>query len=291
MAVDYLSCGDKTLDLRTPQLMGVLNITPDSFSDSGELYRSRVIQWRVLMSRAEEMVGSGVAMLDIGGESTRPQADAVSEQEECDRVLPVVEKVRAEFPVIVSVDTSNAAVMRQAAALGAGFINDVRALRAPGALKAAAATGLPVCLMHIGGSGDPKTMQDGIDYQNWQKRDIVAEINHFLDARIVAACAAGIARTSLVLDPGFGFGKRDVDNLQIVNELDRVGHKDDVILIGVSRKSTLGRLLGRKKPTDRVAGGLALVACALQKGARIIRTHDVTATADVCRVIERLRQV
>lgn len=291
MSLQYLVCGDNELDLSVPQLMGVLNITPDSFSDGGELYRDNTIQWSVLMARAQAMSDAGAKILDVGGESTRPRATPVSSAQELDRVVPVIEKLRANIPAIISVDTSKPEVIREAAAAGAGFINDVRALRIEGALEAVALSGLPVCLTHIGGSGDPIDMQDRIDHQDKTPRPIIKEINEFFHERVSAATLAGISPEALVLDPGFGFGKRDVDNLRIINELNKIGNGNHPLLIGVSRKSTIGRLLEHDKPIDRIAGGLTLVAKAVQQGVAIIRTHDIVATADMLKTNALLEHV
>ena len=286
-----LVCGDKSLNLDAPQLMGVLNITPDSFSDGGELYQNKDINWSALMKRAQNMVDSGASILDVGGESTRPGATPISSTEEADRVLTVVEKLRSCFSVIISIDTSNPMIMREAATVGANLINDVRALREPGAVEAASRSGLAVCLMHIGGGKNPNDMQQGVDHADRSERPIIKEINDFFDERVGVAFKAGIKRTSLVLDPGFGFGKRDVDNLRILNALDQIGDGNMPLLIGVSRKSTIGRLLGRENPKERIVGGLALVARAIEKGARIIRTHDVGATVDMLKMQSLLKQV
>jgi dihydropteroate synthase len=301
LGADALACGGKTLDLRTPQIMGVLNITPDSFSDGGELYKDKSIDWTALMVRAEQMLGEGASMLDVGGESTRPGAAAVSEGEQADRVLPVVEKLHDELDVVISVDTSNPRIMSEAARLGAGFINDVRALRAPGALEAAAGSGLPVCLMHIGGTGEPETMQQGIDHAAGAEGQrpsihavhsvhavhagsVIDEVNAFLNERVDAAVEAGVRREQIVLDPGFGFGKRDADNLCLVNGMDQIGDGKMPLLLGVSRKSTIGRLLGCEDTKDRLVGGLMLAMRAAQRGVHIIRTHDVGATAHMLKM-------
>ena len=262
--------------------MGILNITPDSFSDGGELYRNGGPDLERILRRAAQMVAEGAEILDIGGESTRPGSEPVTAAEECDRVLPAVERISAELPVIISVDSSNPQLMRLAAAAGAGMINDVRALRRPGAPEAVAATELPVCLMHM--RGEPQTMQSDLHY-----RDVVTEVRDFLLQRVAACEAAGIARNRLILDPGFGFGKGDADNLTLIRQLHVFTATGLPILVGVSRKSTIGRLLGRELP-DRLPGSLALSLEAARNGARLLRTHDVQATADALQLAWRLWQ-
>ena len=262
-------CG---LDLSSPRVMGVLNITPDSFFDGGQLWADGTPDIPAALERARRMAAEGAAILDVGGESTRPGAAPPSEQEEMDRVLPVVEALHRELPTVISVDTSSPALMQEAAARGAGLINDVRALRLPGALEAAAATGLPVCLMHM--QGEPGSMQDAPNY-----KDVVQEVRAFLAERVAACEAAGIPRERLLLDPGFGFGKKDIHNLALLQGLDSLGALGLPVLIGISRKSTIGRVLNRDVQ-ERLAGGLALAVLALVRGASIVRTHDVRETAD-----------
>jgi len=277
-----LQCGRRVLDLATPHVMGILNVTPDSFSDGGELMQDgRVVLSRVLQ-RAEAMVCAGATLLDIGGESTRPGALAVSTAEELDRVAPVVEALAANVDVILSVDTSNPEVMQASAALGAGLINDVRALGNPGALQAAAATGLPVCLMHI--KGEPGTMQHAPHYD-----DVVTEVIDFLRARIVACIGGGIAPERLLLDPGFGFGKTLEHNLALLDHLEQFAALELPLLVGMSRKRMLGTLTG-KPENERTAAGVAAAVVAVMKGARIVRTHDVAATADALKVCGRLQR-
>ena len=260
-----LDCAGKMLDLSQPMVMGVLNVTPDSFSDGGR-YQSLDAALR----RAEKMVEEGAAIIDVGGESTRPGAPPVSAQEELDRVLPVVERLARELPIPVSVDTSKPEVMREAARAGAGMINDVRALQMPGALDAAVASGLPVCLMHI--RGEPATMQQEPHYG-----DVVAEVHAFLAERVRICQAAGIPRERLLVDPGFGFGKTLDHNLRLLRHLDRFTDLAAGVLVGVSRKSMIGLLL--KAPVDeRLSGSLAAAVVALWQGANIIRTHDVRET-------------
>ncbi len=267
-----LDCAGRLLDISYPRVMGVINTTPDSFSDGGTLYRRNHLDLDLALERAREMVAQGAAILDIGGESTRPGAEPVSVDEEMDRVLPLVEKIAAELDVVISVDTSNPALMREAAGLGAGLINDVRALQRDGALAAAAATGLPVCLMHM--RGEPGTMQDAPQYG-----DVLAEVNDWLAARVAACEAAGIERERLLLDPGFGFGKTVEHNLALLRGLPTLGAQGLPLLVGLSRKSLIAKLLGRDVD-ERLPASLALAVLAAERGASIIRAHDVAATAD-----------
>ena len=256
--------------------MGILNVTPDSFSDGGAVFSGNRPALDKVLSRAAQMVADGAAIIDIGGESTRPGAAPVSVQDELDRVLPVVELLVRELDVILSVDTSSPEVMRAAAAGGAGLINDVRALQRPGAIEAAAAAGLPVCLMHM--RGEPGTMQVNPSYS-----DVVADVEAFLAQRIEACTKLGIARHNIVIDPGFGFGKTAEHNLQLLNRLDRLHSLGLPILVGLSRKSLIGAVL-RRPVEDRLAGSLALAAIAAQRGAVIFRVHDVRETVDVIRL-------
>ena len=260
-----LDCAGKVLDLSRPAVMGVLNVTPDSFSDGG-----RYFQLAEALRRAEVMVEEGAALVDVGGESTRPGAPPVSVQEELDRVLPVVERLARELPVPISVDTSKPEIIREAARAGAGLINDVRALRLPGALEAAAASGLPVCLMHM--RGEPATMQQEPVYA-----DVVAEVYAFLAERVAVCERASISRERILVDPGFGFGKTLDHNLRLLRHLDRFTDLAAGILVGMSRKSMIGALLNA--PVDeRLSGSLAAAVVALWQGAKIIRTHDVRET-------------
>lgn len=281
MSSPQLVCGSKVLDLSRTQVMGILNTTPDSFSDGGGLYQSSQLSLDQALRRAAGMVAAGATIIDVGGESTRPGAAAVALEEEMARVIPVVERLSAELDVVVSVDTSSPEVMRAAAEVGAGLINDVRALGRPGALAAAAATGLPVCLMHMQGS--PATMQDAPVYA-----DVLDEVVAFLQQRVADCVAAGIARERLVLDPGFGFGKTVTHNLRLLNNLDALHALGLPLLIGTSRKSMIDHVLQR--PVDqRLAGSLATVAIAVMQGAQIIRVHDVAETVDVVRMTEAVR--
>jgi dihydropteroate synthase len=271
-AAPRLRCAGRLLDLSRPAIMGVINTTPDSFSDGGTLYRGNSLDLDLAMARARDMVETGAAILDVGGESTRPGARPVPAAQEMDRVLPLVERLSRELEVVVSVDTSSPALMTQAAALGAGLINDVRALGREGALDAAAATGLPVCLMHM--QGDPGTMQQAPSY-----RDVVADVGDFLQRRVAACVAGGIGRERLLLDPGFGFGKTVQHNLELLRGLPRLAALGLPLVAGFSRKSMIGKLLGRDV-AQRLPASLALAVLAVERGAAIIRTHDVGATVD-----------
>lgn len=269
-------CGSRTLDLSTPQVMGILNATPDSFSDGGQLYGQTGLCVDLALKRAEQMLVEGASIIDVGGESTRPGASIVGLEEELARVVPVVEAISQELDVVISVDTSSPEVMCEAAKAGAGIINDVRALTREGALAAAAQTGLPVCLMHM--QGQPDHMQDKPGYEN-----VALDVMNFLQQRVSECEAAGIARSKICLDPGFGFGKTDAHNLQLLKQLPQLVEQGFPVLAGLSRKSILGRLLNRD--TDaRLAGSLALAMLAVQGGANILRVHDVAATVDVINV-------
>ncbi|MEE4998081.1 dihydropteroate synthase [Pseudomonas alliivorans] len=267
-----LPCGNRVLDLAHTHVMGILNATPDSFSDGG-----RYSRLDAALRHAEAMVEGGATLIDVGGESTRPGARPVSPEEEVQRVAPVVELIAQELDVIISVDTSTPEVIVESARLGAGLINDVRSLRRPGALEAAAATGLPVCLMHM--LGEPGDMQDNPHYQ-----DLVGEVSAFLVDRMERCEVAGIPRGRIILDPGFGFAKTLEHNLSLFKHMEALHALGRPLLVGVSRKSMIGAVLGR--PVDeRLMGGLALAALAMTKGARILRVHDVAETADVVRMI------
>ncbi|GKQ96148.1 dihydropteroate synthase [Aeromonas hydrophila] len=259
-----------SLSLERPHVMGILNVTPDSFSDGGHFN-----QLERAMTHARQMVAEGATLIDIGGESTRPGAPDVSEQEELDRVIPVVERMVAELEVMISLDTSKAAVMREGCAAGAHLINDVRALLEPGALAAAAVADVPVCLMHM--QGQPRTMQAEPHYD-----DLLGEVRAFFDERIAACLAAGIERGQLLLDPGYGFGKTLAHNYQLLAQQEKLLDYQLPLLVGMSRKSMIGNLLGC--PVDeRLAGSLACALIGMQRGARIIRVHDVRATMDALR--------
>ncbi len=264
-----------TLALDAPVVMGVLNVTPDSFSDGG-LHADA----RAAVAHGLRMVEEGAAIVDVGGESTRPGAAPIDAAEELARVIPVIEAL-ARRGVPLSVDTSKPEVMRAAVAAGAAMINDVRALRAPGALEAAAASGAAVCLMHM--QGEPRDMQVDPRYA-----DVVREVGAFLAGRVDACVAAGIAAGRLCIDPGIGFGKRPEHNLALLGRLEELTRGDLPVLVGVSRKSIVGHLTGR--PTgDRLAGSVALAALAAERGAAIVRAHDVAATVDAVRVGAALR--
>lgn len=267
-----LPCGSRFLDLTHPQVMGILNITPDSFSDGG-----RYAQRDAALRHAEAMWRAGASLIDVGGESTRPGARAVSPIEELERVAPVVEAIAGELDVIISVDTSTPAVMREAARLGAGLINDVRSLQREGALDAATDSGLPVCLMHM--RGEPTTMQQDPRYA-----DILSEVRGFLVERMAACATAGIAAERLILDPGFGFAKTLEHNLRLFKHLESLHELGRPLLVGVSRKSMIGRVLGHEVG-GRLYGSLALAALAVGKGAQILRVHDVAETVDVVRML------
>ena len=267
-----LPCGNRVLDLTQTHVMGILNITPDSFSDGG-----RFNQRDLALRHAQAMVEAGATLIDIGGESTRPGARPVSVVEELERVAPLVEAINRELDVIISVDTSTPAVMRESARLGAGLINDVRALRRDGALDAAAATGLPVCLMHM--QGEPGTMQDHPHYD-----DLLGEVSSFLLERIQACASAGIPAERILLDPGFGFAKSHAHNLSLFKHMQALHALGRPLLVGVSRKSMVGLALN-KPVTERLNGSLALAALAMTKGAKILRVHDVAETIDVVRMI------
>lgn len=267
-----LQCADRLLSFRTPVIMGVLNTTPDSFSDGGRFYTNGRPDLDAAFAAASAMVDAGAGIIDVGGESTRPGAEAVSQQAEMDRVLPVVERLAGSVDAIISVDTSSPALMYEAAALGAGMLNDVRALTREGALEAARDTGLPVCLMHMQGS--PDTMQSAPRYG-----DVVDEVIMFLRARVTASEAAGIPRDRLLLDPGFGFGKSVAHNLRLLAQLTRLADEGLPLLVGLSRKSLIGALIGRDVH-ERLPASVALALLAVQRGASVVRVHDVAATAD-----------
>ena len=268
--------GDQWLSLAEPHVMGVLNVTPDSFSDGGKLFANQSVCLDAAMVRARAMVAEGASFLDIGGESTRPGADPVSVQQELDRVVPVIEAIRASLEVVVSVDTSTPEVMTEAANAGAGLINDVRALGREGALRAAADTQLPVCLMHM--QGDPKTMQDNPQYDS-----LVEDVGIYFEQRIACCERAGIPLDRILIDPGFGFGKTLVHNLQLLKYLNVLVNKGMPVLVGMSRKSMIGSVLDR--PVDeRLHGGLAVSVMAYERGARIVRVHDVAPTVDALRM-------
>jgi len=267
-----LPCGNRVLVFDAPKVMGILNVTPDSFSDGG-----RYTAVESALRHAEGMVSAGAAIIDVGGESTRPGAPAVSEAEELDRVVPVIEAIARELDVVISMDTSTPTVMREGARAGAGLINDVRSLRRPGALETAAATDLAICLMHM--RGEPGTMQQAPVYA-----DVAGEVGAFLAEQVARCEAVGISRQRLVLDPGYGFAKTLEHNLELFRRQAELLAFGLPLLVGVSRKSMIGAVTGR--PVEgRLAGGLALAALALAKGAQILRVHDVAETVDVVKMI------
>lgn len=263
-------------DLPDVAIMGVLNVTPDSFSDGGEFHESETALRQALRMRDE-----GASIIDVGGESTRPGADPVTEQQELDRVIPVVERLADELGILISVDTSKPGVMREAVSAGAGMINDVRALREAGALQAAASLDCPVCLMHM--QGQPKTMQENPGYV-----DVVSDVAEFLNARIVACEAAGIRRDAIVIDPGYGFGKTPAQNLELLRRQGELAALGCPILAGWSRKSTLGVVTGREVDA-RLPASIVAAAVAVQNGARIVRVHDVAETLDAVRMVIAIR--
>ena len=260
-------CNTRVIDLTRPLVMGILNATPDSFSDGDRYARPEAA-----LERAAVMVAEGVDIIDVGGESTRPGAEGVTADEEVARVLPVIEAIARRFEVAISIDTSKPSVMAAAAAAGACIVNDVYALRAPGAREWAAQAKVGVCLMHM--QGQPRTMQAHPQYE-----DVVAEVCEFLIRERSACQAAGVAHDAIVLDPGVGFGKGLEHNMTLLNALPRLAALGSPVLVGVSRKSFIGRVLGRATD-ERLYGGLGLAAAAVAWGARIIRTHDVAATKD-----------
>ncbi|HBR3124712.1 TPA: dihydropteroate synthase [Klebsiella pneumoniae] len=262
-----------TLDLSHPHVMGILNVTPDSFSDGG--VHNSLIE---AVKHANLMINAGATIIDIGGESTRPGAAEVSVEEELARVIPVVEAIAQRFEVWISVDTSKAEVIRQSARAGAHIINDIRSLTEPGALQAAAETGLPVCLMHM--QGQPKTMQEAPKYE-----DVFADVERFFNEHIVRCEQAGIAKEKLLLDPGFGFGKNLSHNYQLLARLGEFHHFGLPLLVGMSRKSMVGQLLN-VGPSVRLNGSLACAVIAAMQGAQIIRVHDVKETVEALRVVE-----
>lgn len=271
-----LQCGKHRLDLTRPHVMGILNVTPDSFSDGG---RYTSLERAVL--RVHEMVAAGASIIDVGGESTRPGAAHVSVQQELDRVAPLVEIIARECEVIISVDTSTPAVILESARLGAGLINDVRALQREGALAAAAATDLPVCLMHM--RGEPQTMQNAPHYD-----DIAAEVIVFLHERIMACAQAGIGAERVMLDPGFGFAKNTQHNYELFKRLPELLSLQCPLLVGVSRKSMVGNIL-EQAVDQRLYGSLALAVMALERGAKVLRVHDVAETMDVLKIFNAVQ--
>ena len=267
-----LDCNGRVLKLDRPQVMGIVNVTPDSFSDGGAHFDAEAA-----IAHGLRLAEEGAAILDIGGESTRPGAQAVPLDEELRRVIPVVEALAARTALPLSIDTSKPEVMRAAVAAGAGMINDVCGLRRDGALDAAAALGVPVVLMHM--QGEPHSMQAAPEYD-----DVVGEVHRFLAERIFAAEMAGIAKRNILVDPGFGFGKTTAHNLQLLAQLRRFTELGAPVLAGLSRKRSIGELTGRSDPRERVAGSLVAHLIAAQQGALLLRVHDVAATVDALKV-------
>jgi dihydropteroate synthase len=267
-----LDCAGRILTLDRPRIVGIVNVTPDSFSDGGEH-----ATLDAAVAHGLRLAEEGADALDVGGESTRPGAMDVSREEELRRVIPVIERLARDTSLPISIDTSKPEVMRAAVAAGAGMINDVFALRRDGALAAAGALGVPVVLMHM--LGEPRSMQDAPQYD-----DVVAEVHRFLAERIFAAEMAGIPKKKIVVDPGFGFGKTSAHNLQLLSQLERFTELGVPVLAGLSRKKTIGELTGRTDPHERVHGSVAAAIIAAQRGAKLLRVHDVAATVDALKV-------
>ena len=274
-----LDCAGRILRLDRTRIMGIVNATPDSFSDGGAYFDADAA-----VAHGLRLAGEGADILDIGGESTRPGAAPVPVEEELRRVVPVIERLSRETALPISVDTSRPEVMRAAVAAGAGMINDVYALRREGALDAAAALGVPVVLMHM--RGEPGSMQEAPDYD-----DVVGEVHRFLTERVFAAEMAGIERKRIVVDPGFGFGKHTAHNMQLLARLERFTELGVPVLAGLSRKRSIGELTGRESPVERVHGSVAAHLVAAQRGARIVRVHDVAATRDALAVWQAVADV
>lgn len=271
-----ITANNKTLDLSRPQVMGILNVTPDSFSDGGKFN-----SLETALVQAKRMIDAGVSIIDIGGESTRPGAPDVSLEDELERVIPVIKAIRENYDVWISVDTSKAEVMRQAAQAGADIINDVRALQEPGALEVAAEAGLPICLMHM--QGQPRTMQDAPHYD-----DLVKDVGTFLHERIQACEAVGIKKQQLILDPGFGFGKTLEHNYHMLAHLEDFHQFGLPLLAGMSRKSMVFKLLN-KAPAECAAASVSCATIAAMKGAQIIRVHDFEQTLDAMKVVSMVK--
>jgi len=271
-----LQCRDRRLELSVPVVMGVLNVTPDSFSDGG-----RYATAERALARARELAREGAAIIDVGGESTRPRSSAVGPQVELKRVIPVIEAIVSELNVIVSVDTSEPVVMSAAAAAGAHLVNDVRGLRRAGALEAVAAAGVGVCVMHM--QGEPATMQDHPSYG-----DVVREVKDYLATRVADCRAAGIPADAIAVDPGFGFGKTLEHNLALLTRLEELRDTGAALVVGLSRKSMIAKLTGRALE-DRLPGSVAAAALAVEHGADIVRSHDVAPTLDAIRIGAALR--
>lgn len=272
-----LTSRNKNLDLSTPQVMGILNVTPDSFSDGGKFNR---IDYA--LNHVESMLQAGTSIIDIGGESTRPGAQEVALNEELDRVVPIIEAIRQRFDCWISIDTSKAMVMKEAVNAGADLINDVRALQEPNALEFAAKANVPICLMHM--QGQPRTMQHQPNYNH-----LIQDVSDFLSERISACENVGISRQQLILDPGFGFGKTLEHNYQMLAKFEQFHQFGLPVLAGMSRKSMIFNLLG-KPPAECLAGSLACATIAAMKGAHIIRVHDARETAEVMKIYNMVQQ-
>ena len=279
--VNAIACGARTLDLSRPRIMGVLNVTPDSFSDGGQLYRDGRVDTDVLLARAEKMLAEGADILDVGGESTRPGAAAVSEAEELDRVVTAVEALAQHCDTIISVDTSTPSVMTESARCGAGLLNDVRGFRRPQALQAAADSGLALCVMHM--QGEPDTMQTAPAYT-----DVVYDVSEFLSQRLADVSTVGIDLDRVIIDPGFGFGKTAEQNFELLARLEALCNQRQPVLVGLSRKSMISSVLDRP-PEQRMAASVALALMAVERGARIVRVHDVAATFDALSMWQTIR--
>jgi len=272
-----LDCAGRKLVLDRPRVVGIVNVTPDSFSDGG-----KHADTEAAVAHALKLAGEGADMLDIGGESTRPGAADVSLDEELARVVPLIERLVALTELPISIDTSKPEVMRAAVAAGAGMINDVYALRREGALDAVAELGVPVCLMHM--QGEPRSMQDAPQYD-----DVVGEVHRFLMDRLFACELAGIDKRKVMVDPGFGFGKDLEHNLALLRALERFGDLGSGAYVGLSRKSMIGKLTGRDDPAERATGSVAAALIAVQRGARMVRVHDVAATVDALAVWQAVK--
>lgn len=270
-----LQCGDRTLVLDRPRVMGILNVTPDSFSDGG-----RFLEISQAVAQVDAMIAAGADIIDVGGESTRPGAADVGEQEELDRVIPLIQAIRSRFDTIVSLDSSKASVMREAAAAGAGMINDVRALQEPGALSVAMETALPVCLMHM--KGEPRTMQQSPQYAS-----VVDEVIQFLLGRRQACLDVGMESSRIVLDPGFGFGKNLSHNIALLKHLDRLCQEAPV-LVGLSRKRMFAQIL-QSDEADRTVASVSAALLCVQRGASIVRVHDVEQTVQALAVYQAVK--
>ena len=281
--VKTITCGTRTLDLSRPRIMGVLNVTPDSFSDGGQLYRDGRVDTDALLKRAEQMLGEGADILDVGGESTRPGATVVSEAEELDRVVTAVEALDQHYDTIISVDTSTPSVMSESAKCGAGLLNDVRGFQRPLALQTAADSGLALCVMHM--QGEPDTMQTAPTYS-----DVVQDIAEFLSQRLAHLGAVGIDLDRVVIDPGFGFGKTAEQNFELLARLEVLSNLGQPVLVGLSRKSMISSVLDRP-PEQRMVASVALALMAVERGARIVRAHDVGATLDALSMWQTTRHV